>query len=205
MDPETGSITALGKGSAKITASFGTLKVSSTVKVRPPKQTKKEVTVKTGAKLRLFLGSVDTMNQVSWYIADADDDSEGGKLTLSECKNSKGAKTGKADAVGVTAGDVTVVCTVDGVPYYTVVHVQMPVISRKTAKLKVGETMKLSLRQTNLASTSIVWESDDESVARVNPGTGVVSAVSPGTAHIFSRTGGADKDESNKCEVTVVY
>lgn len=77
-------------------------------------------------------------------------------------------------------------------------------LSQTSASLEVGSTLDLTATCTpdNATDKTVEWQSDNTSVAEVNPTTGRVTAVSAGTAHITA-VSTADEVESEQCTVTV--
>ena len=56
----------------------------------------------------------------------------------------------------------------------------------------------MSLKNTKLKKTDVVWKSEDEKIARVESGGSVVG-ISKGTVTIYTETGGV----RNECSLTV--
>ena len=80
IDPETGVITAVAKGSAKISVIWGggtynisKYKLTGTVKVDVPTLSKTEAKVLSGAKLKLIVKNVPKGTYVYWGTKDGDD------------------------------------------------------------------------------------------------------------------------------------
>ena len=209
VDPETGIITAGDKnGSANITAYFSikgkdnaqnTVKVSASVSVKHPAFAKDTITMQTGQKMVLGMKNVGVSSDPSWNIekknAESTEPSEG---FTAEPHSNKGKSTGKVVLYALEAGEYTLTATVDDHNYNCTVNVKAPVINKKTAKVKVGKKITLSLKNTKLPKYSVSWKSENEDIAVVES-DGSIRGVSKGTVKIYTETGGV----KNECEVSV--
>ena len=184
IDPETGLITTVGKGSTKITAVYGEGKLAAkytfTVKVAYPAMSKKTSKLQTGATLALKLKNTKLVPE--WTSSDPSVASvEAGKVTVH------------------TIGTATITATVEGMGYTCVITVTEPTLSKKEVTLKAaGKTAKLAWKNTKLKGDSITWCSEDPTVATVDA-NGKITAIAAGTTNITSTVGGA----TGVCVVTV--
>ena len=126
VNSSTGVITTQGKGTAKITAFFGSeknaAKYSFYVKVKVPAVSKENVTLLTGQTVKLSMKN--TKLAVKWESSDktiADVDSDG-KVTAYK------------------SGDVIVKGIVEDVPYECKVTVKAPTIRKDKLTVRAGKT-----------------------------------------------------------------
>jgi len=86
----------------------------------------------------------------------------------------------------------------------TVLVIDVTISGCLNTNLAVGETRQLSatVQPTTATNKSVSWTSNNTAVATVNSSTGVVTAVSAGTARITITT--ADGGKTDYCDVTVV-
>lgn len=144
------------------------------------------------AKLTAALTPADASSKITWK---SDNDSiavvsEDGTVT---------AKAGGKATITATAGAVSASCTVNvGVPM-TGISVSDVTVSRgKTAQLAV--TYEPS---DTTSDKSVTWKSGDESVAKVDPATGVVTGLKEGTAVITATTTKTSPVHTATAKVTV--
>ena len=97
-------------------------------------------------------------------------------------------------------GGYTATCEVTVAP--PIVHVTLVEIDKSSMTLMIGSTGKImaTVHPSDATDRSVVWFSDDESVATVND-EGIVTAVGAGTAAVFVRT--VDGNYVGICFVTV--
>lgn len=98
---------------------------------------------------------------------------------------------------GLKKGNTTVKATIAGKKVQYRIMVETPKISKKTATIKEGESIRLSMKNTQ---RKVVWSSDDKNIATVNKSTGEVVAKVEGTVAIYAFVGGL----YYACEVTVI-
>ena len=198
IDAETGELTALAPGVAKITATCGEVSASCEVTVKPvPAST---VTVKipdaeiyVGDKLTLTATVAPdntTDKRVMWGCSTPDIasiDAETGELTALAPGVAKITAT-----CGEVCGSATV--TVKPVPATSVS------LSAEDLTLMIGQSGRLTatISPDNTTDRTIVWKSDNESVAIVSS-NGLVTAISAGTASVTATCGSV----SATCRVTV--
>ncbi|MCR4762605.1 MAG: Ig-like domain-containing protein [Lachnospiraceae bacterium] len=185
IDRTSGLIMAVKNGTTRITLTYGegkyAAKYNFTIKVLIPSMNRAAATMLTGANCNLKLRN--TKQTVSWR-------SEDEAVAVVDQK-------GKVSAL--TAGTVKIIATVENVDYESTITVTPPEIRKATLVLGVKgakKKAKVGLKKTKLKD--IKWESSDTSVATVDD-KGMVTAVAPGKAVIFTNAGGVE----NKCEVTV--
>ena len=197
-DPLAGTLVARKDGSVKITAYFGekgkkgTLKVSAKLSVKKPTYKKSSYNIKTGGKISLAMKNVTVALNPEWVTLDPE------IATATPQLNKKAVPTGKVTITALKAGDTRLKAIIDGQECFCNLHVEAPVISKKEKTLKVNKTATISLKNTKLNKNSIEWYSTDPIVASVSAG-GKIKALSPGTAIIYTETGGV----RNECVVTV--
>ncbi|MCR5357187.1 MAG: leucine-rich repeat protein [Lachnospiraceae bacterium] len=198
VDSATGLLTAHKNGTAKITAYFGekskagTLKVSANISVKTPDFKKSEYSIRTGATATLAMKNVNAASDPQWQINDVS------IARVTAQLDKKGKPTGKAVVTGLSYGKATLTAVIDGQEYSCTVDVAAPVINKTEMTLKVNQSKTVSLKNTKLKKTDIVWHSNNESVAKVDA-NGKITAVSVGTAVIYTESGG----KRNECTVTV--
>lgn len=99
------------------------------------------------------------------------------------------------------AGEVRIaVSTIGGRAWMDITVKPLPTISKKTAILEVGDTVKLSMKHLPKGK-SVVWKSSNQKVVRVN--NGVVKAVAPGKVRVTATIKLDGKKRQSKCIVTV--
>lgn len=78
------------------------------------------------------------------------------------------------------------------------------VINENAPKLNIGETFQFSATKTNADDATIVWNSEDETIATVNQ-NGLVTAVGSGTTKVFAKIVVDEKEYVASKGVTVLY
>ncbi len=200
IDPQTGQITTLGKGTTKITAIFGQGKQSAKypfqLKLVIPAMSRKTASILTGATLKLSLRN--TKLTPAWS---SEEDTlvtvdQTGTVTalLATVTNTGEPLTASKESC------VRIYAAVEGVPYPCEITVKPPVIKKATLSVTAGKTARVGLKNTKLKSIS--WSSSDEAIATVDE-TGLVTVKSdaaPGSSvTIYTEAGGV----MNACVVTV--
>ena len=192
---DTGLITAVGKGSTKITAKVAGFTATC------------DVTVGIGLKsislnettLNLNKGDNSTL-VVTYNPTDTDVD----KSTLAWSSSNTAVATvnnGEVSAVG--AGDAVITAKIAGKIATVNVHVEVPLnsISIKSAtSIDCGQTETLTVTYDPVDTTvekNVVWTSDNEKVATVKDG--VITTLKPGTANIKATVAGKEAT----CALTV--
>ncbi len=179
IDPSTGVITALNRGSIKVNAVFenggvkGAIKIPYTVKVNIPQLSKKELTVLTGATSKLTVKNVSKTQAVGWTSSDP-----------SVVKVDDQGKT-SVTLTAVASGTATVSAVVDGHSYSCEVTVPVPSAKKQIYYVKPGKSISLTLKDTKLKINNFVWSSDNTEIASVNPSTGKITGVSNGMTVIY--------------------
>ncbi len=175
-------LTVKGKGTAKITASYGeganAAKYTMNVRVAFP-TINPTINLQTGATKVLKLKNTKLKPQ--WISDDPE--------KVSVDSNGKVTAYTVADSVKITA-------YLDGDQYECSVQVVKPDIKKAALTVNVGKTVMVGLKNTKLKD--IEWVSSDENIAKVDS-RGRVTGISPGIATISTRAGGVE----NFCTVTV--
>lgn len=182
VDQLTGKVETVGKGSAKITAVYGSgknaAKYSYTVKVKIPALSKKKANMFTGSALKLKIKNT----------------------SLTPVWSSSDDKIAAVDQLGrisaLNTGNVVITATIEEVGYGCLITVKAPKINKSEVSIKTGKKVKLTLKNTKLRN--IHWRSSDENIAYVDE-TGMVYGMNPGMAMVSTDTGGV----VNSCLVTV--
>ncbi|MCD8323885.1 MAG: Ig-like domain-containing protein [Clostridiales bacterium] len=193
----TGLVSAIGKGTAKITATAGAYSATCDVTVTVPLEsisiTGGATTIKKGTSTQLSVeyNPDDTTDDktVQWSSNNASVASV----------NSSGLVTAIADGTAVitaTVGSKTAEYTI------TVQEVKLTSVDiEDTATIHKGESEALTLTYTPANTTddkTATWQSSDETIAKVDGG-GTVTAVAPGSATITVKVG----NFTDTCLVTV--
>ncbi|MBE6313566.1 MAG: hypothetical protein E7079_01240 [Bacteroidales bacterium] len=197
---ENGLVTAIGVGVAEITATIeGTaLTATCTVTVNPSYATNVVINYEgatkfeTGSEADIQLAatvapSYVTDNTVAWTSSDNDiaQVDENGKVTIGQ---KTGVVTITATANGAAEGQ-EVKATID----FEVVHTFATTLSidQEPFTLKANETQQLTVTLDNATNKDIVWESNDEKVAKVDE-NGIVTAIGVGEATITATLEGTE-------------
>ena len=192
---ENGKVTAVGGGTATITAKAGnksaTCEVTVTVPVTSVALDKNELSLEKGesAVLTASVNPDDATDKtVTWESSDetvATVD-ENGKVT---------AVGGGTATITAKAGSVSATCEVT-----VTVPVTSVTLDKNELSLEKGESAVLTaaVNPDDATDKTVTWESSDETVATVDE-NGKVTAVAKGTATITVAAGKA----SASCEVTV--
>lgn len=196
---EDGTVTAVGAGSATITAEASGKTDDCVVTVTVPVQgislDREKVTIFEGDELFLtatVLPDDASDPSVSWNSSDTD------VATVSE-GTVKAAGIGTA-VITAKAGDQAATCVVT-VSKKTV-HVTSIALDKTNLSLTVGDaaTLVATVLPQDAADRSVIWESTNHSIATVDA-EGNVSAISAGAVTITATT--ADGGLLAGCEVTV--
>lgn len=197
---ENGLVTAIGVGVAEITATIeGTaLTATCTVTVNPSYATNVVINYegatqfesRSEADIQLaatVAPSYVTDNTVAWTSSDNDiaQVDENGKVTIGQ---KTGVVTITATANGAAEGQ-EVKATID----FEVVHTFATTLSidQEPFTLKANETQQLTVTLDNATNKDIVWESNDEKVAKVDE-NGIVTAIGVGEATITATLEGTE-------------
>jgi len=174
---KNGLVTAVGNGTATITATYNGKKITSTVKVISLNLNENKLVLEYDGKFssdRTGFGNVKTLKvtgtneKVTWTSSDK-------KVAVVD-------KNGLVTAKGPGIAKIT--ASVDGAKITCEVKVLK--ISSNELELSKGETYKLSVIGT---SSDIKWHSYKKSVATVDE-NGVITAISSGTAKIVAEVDG---------------
>lgn len=184
VDPETGVVTALTKGSAKITILFGSAdpkdknaaKYTFNVKANLPVMSKKTATVVTGQKLSLKLNNVDKSKTITW-------ESSSEAITVAG---------GSVEVVSWQEEPVEVSAIVDEVSYTCSITIKKPELSKMQYTVKAGKKTGISFKNTKLKAAQMSFVSSDPDIAEVEPATGKIIGKKAGTCDITVTVGGVD-------------
>ena len=184
VDPETGLVTALEKGSAKITILFGSAdpkdrnaaKYSFNVKSNLPVMSKKTATVTTGQKISLKLNNVDKSKTVTW-------ESSSNAVTVAD---------GNVEVVSWQEEPVIVSAIVDQVSYTCSITIKKPELSRTQYTVKAGGKAAITFKNTMLKAPQMSFVSSDPEIAEAEPATGKIMGKKTGTCDITVTVGGVD-------------
>lgn len=186
-----GKVTAVKKGTAKITAKVKDAEASCVITVTEnPKNitlNKTSHEMKTGETFTLTVSDgSDTVPKADWTSSDktiATVDSSGKVTAVKEGKVTITAKVDNAEAV----------CTI------TITKEQKKITLNETAQeIEVGKTFQLSVSDGSGTAPKAVWTSSDSTVASVND-NGLVKAVKAGKAVITAKV----EDAEATCTITV--
>ena len=195
-----GKITALKVGTAKITATCGSVKSGKcTVTVSPIEVTSvtldvatKTIKIGDGFKLTATVKPDNaTDKSVTWTSSNAS------IATVDASGNVKGVKDGEATITAKTTNGKTADCKVTVNP----IQAESITIEPAEVKLDVGEemTLKATVLPTNTTDQTVTWKSSKPEIVQVDATTGVVTAISSGQATITATCGAVTKT----CVVTV--
>jgi uncharacterized protein YjdB len=203
---QSGKVTAVGNGTATITATTldGSYRATCVVTVTTTVHVTKVSINKTSTNLNL--GATETLKAT---LVPSNATNKGLTWSSSNPKVATVSSTGIVTAKGVGTATITVT-TVDGSRKATcIVKVNKPVIKVKGIKLnktktslyvKAKETIKATITPSNATNKGVIWTSSNSKVATVST-VGVVTAKGKGTATITAKS----KDGSYRayCKVTV--
>ncbi len=191
VDPATGLVTALDKGSAKITILFGgtdpkdknAAKYSSTVKSNIPAISKKAMAAVMGQKFSLKLNKVAKGKEITWVSSS--------RAVAVENENVE-VRSWQETPVEVSA-------VVDGVGYPCTITISKPVVSKTQYQLKTGQKAAITYKNTKLKAPQISFASSAPEMADVDPAMGKIEAKQAGNCEITVIVGGVEYI----CQVTV--
>lgn len=197
-----GLLTAVGEGSATVTAAAGSVKATCSVTVLHKavpvtgvSLDRTELTLETGATAQLTATVTPAGADDSTPVWTSSDPSV---ATVSETGLVTAKAVGTA-TITVTAGGKSASCTVTVTTSY--VAVESITLSATALDLKVGAEAQLTatVNPSNATENTLVWESSDPKVASVSGG--LVKANAAGSATIKVSAGG----KSATCTVTVSH
>ena len=176
----SGKITAISKGSSKITATWktdlGKVSASFTLKVNTPVLNKTEVTIPTGSKFTLTVKNVPKESYFYWELGDA---------------NGTIDPAAKGTSVVLTAlkpGENTYTAWVDEVAYTCNITVPEPRAKKSPINLAEKKSASISITDTKYKATAFEWRSTNPGVATVT-NKGKVTANKRGYATIIASVG----------------
>lgn len=194
-----GKVTAVGGGTAKITATSGTKSAECTVTVNVPV---------TGVSLNkttttIYIGSTETLvptvtpddatnKNVTW---------SSGNTTVATVSSSGVVTAKQAGTAIITVktadGNKTATCTVTISPV-SVTSVTLDKSTLSFSMLNTTQKLTATVKPDNATDKTVTWSSDNTSVATVSS-NGTVTSKGSGTAKITASVGG----KSAECTVTV--
>ncbi|MCC8066064.1 MAG: Ig-like domain-containing protein [Clostridiales bacterium] len=184
---KTGKITAVGKGTATITAQYSNCKATCKVTVTNPtiSLNKLTITLYPGQTFKLKATVNGAKKTVTWKSSNSSVVSvnSNGKITAK--------KAGKNIKIKAKANGVTATCKV------TVKNPSIK-LDQSTAEIAVGDTLSLKATVEGTDNT-VTWKSSNKSVATVSS-SGKVSGIKKGTATITATANGV----SASCVITIV-
>ena len=210
--PDTGLVTALAKGQARIKA---TSKIdpskSASVTIEITEDAAPVITI-TPSKMSLKVGEsqtftaqitpADSDDKIIWSVENGanliDIDASTGKVTA----KSKGSAAVKASSSKYPSASATAVVEVTD---NTQPDIPVQSVQIDGGDFSIGKGQNKTLTATVLpdgANKSVTWSSDASDIATIDQASGFVQAVSAGTAHITA-TSAADKNKSHTITVTV--
>ncbi len=201
-----GIVTAVGEGTAKITAAAGGKSASCTVTVEKEETEIIPVESVTLNRNSLELGLNEAFT-LSATVAPENATDKAVKWTTSDSgvvrvSNGTVTSVGEGTAkITAAAGGKSASCTVtvkNAEPEF--IPVDSVTLNRESLELKVDETFTLTalIAPSDATETEIIWNSDNTSVATV--ADGIVTAVGVGTANITATAGGV----TAVCEIGVI-
>ncbi len=201
-----GTVTAVGEGTAKITAAAGGKSASCTVTVEKEETEIIPVDSVTLNRNSLELGLNEAFT-LSATVAPENATDKAVKWTTSNSgvvRVSNGTVTAVGEGtakITAAAGGKSASCTVtvkNAEPEF--IPVDSVTLNRESLELKVDETFTLTalIAPSDATETEIIWNSDNTSVATV--ADGIVTAVGVGTANITATAGGV----TAVCEIGVI-
>ncbi|MCR5358048.1 MAG: leucine-rich repeat protein [Lachnospiraceae bacterium] len=184
VDPETGVVTALDKGTAKITILFGSADpkdknaatYSFKVKVNIPVLNKKTATAVTGQKLTLKLKNVDKAKEVTW-------DSSTEAVTV---------VNGSVEVISWQEEPAVVSATVDGVSYSCSITIKKPELSKTEYTVRAGKKTGISFKNTKYKAAQASFTSSDPEIADVDASAGKIIGKKQGNCDITVTIGGVE-------------
>ena len=186
-----GTVTAIGPGTATVTATTndGSFSSSCTVNVKSPAQhisldkTSLKLLEGESGKLTATVYPLNSTQKTLTWASDHPD-----VASVDGDGNVTARKAGTATVTVKVAENVTAVCKVTVISRVTGIS-----LSEATVELKPGETHQLTatVLPQNASNSEVTWYSDKESVATVSQ-SGLVTAVAPGeaTVHVVTSDGG---------------
>ena len=178
-----GVVTAINYGTASITASSGTKSTTAYVNVCIPVKT---ISL-SSENISLCVGESETVT-ATVYPSNATD-----KSIVWSSSNESVATVSNGVITAVMGGTTTITATAGGVSNSCFVTVEVPVsniiLSDTSISLVTGSTYKVksTVLPSNATDKTVVWSSNNESVASVE--NGLITAISIGNAKISATAG----------------
>ncbi|MCR5627416.1 MAG: S8 family serine peptidase, partial [Lachnospiraceae bacterium] len=188
VDSSTGIITAHKSGSSKITAYYGNVKVTSSIKVKVPKLNEKTAATILGGTVTRKVTNVTKGSSISWdynneYLSMTSSGTYGAKFTLIK--------------YAADYPEVTVYINGQKVGAFDITLSKNPVI-KMNKKIKSGKTKTVKLNNVKITKSNginVVWSAGDN-----------MSLVSSkGVTAKFKATGAAGSTGAVNCEIPGVW
>lgn len=158
-----GNVTAVGKGTATITAKVRSKKYKCTVKVVKPKINKTSKTIVKGKTYDLKISGTSS------------------KVTWSSSNKSVAKVSSKGKVTAVKKGTATIKAKVNGKKLYCTINVVNKGIAQSSISVYKGRTYQL----TTYGISDIKWSTSNKTIASVN-NNGVVTGNKKGTITIYA-------------------
>ena len=192
---KSGKITAVTPGTATVSAVYGGKSYSCKVSVKAPVISKHTLTLQIGQKSQLKLGYTNgvVVNGTASH-----------KLTWKTSNAKIASVDQKGNVTSIIPGTAIISAVYCGESYSCKVTVKVPVMSKKTLTLQIGQKSQLKLGYTKgivvkgNSNHKLIWKTTNAKIAGVDQ-KGNVTAITPGTAVISAVYGG----KSYSCKVTV--
>nr|MCR4590196.1 hypothetical protein [Lachnospiraceae bacterium] len=211
IDPKTGLITIRSRGTCKIKAYYRNTAVVGKLSCEVPKFSRKFYRMRTGQNKKIKIKKVKKYDIVSWNVISGDSAGTGSSAksfgTTSQNRSStsynSSSQVGTAEIddngqlTALTAGDVTVQATVYGQTITCKVHIEPPLLRKKSLTMDINKTKRLKLSRTKLKY--VEWKSTNDQIAYVDPVSGKVYGLKSGRVTLKTDAGGV----VNSCTVLV--
>ncbi len=200
---ENGVVTAIRKGTAKITAqsTLGSKKATCTITVNPMPEW-----IEITGDSAVAKGKSITLKAYAYYLDTDGDETKTKDIIFWRSLNEDVVSvSSKGKVTGNNAGVATIVAYIEGLDLEATIDVSVVIPATKLkfesskATVYLGNELNLAEKLTVTPednTDTIIWTSSKESVATVDPETGVVTPVSKGTARITAKSVGGKKSAS---------
>ncbi|AHG89870.1 Ig domain protein group 2 domain protein [Gemmatirosa kalamazoonensis] len=196
VNASSGALTTVSEGTTIITATARGVKGSATLVVTqeiPVRVDAPPPTVHLNERVQLVITPIGATGQALGKRAVTITSTNTNVVTVETDNTTTGTFV-----KGVTVGQATVTGSVQGVPFNTVITVQPPSVAKVTGALQKGKNELLETESNQIAVSlfaadnapistagqTITYSSNDQTVATVNPQSGVVTGVRQGTTTI---------------------
>ena len=197
---ENGVVTAVGEGTAIITAKIAGTEIYGTYSLTVKKI---EVTSVEIDKDKIKLANINDTEQLTAKVLPSNATYNDVTWASSDTSIATVDKDGKVTAVGKGRAKITVTTMSEARTDTCEVIVGYSIETRKAISLKIGSTFNLNIESvypTGEKIPEVKWSSKDEKIADVNEGTGIVTGIAKGTTIITATT---EDGYTAQCTVTV--